>query len=147
MRLSLLTASLLAAASLCACNGDSPDVPEAVSPGAAGTAAAGLPPEWRIPERFHGEWHADLANCGDRADETELVIGPETLTFHESTGKVMASATSPRNDGLTIIAEMTGEGMTWRRAYVFQLSEEGQVITSVEDGPGLSRRRCPARQD
>lgn len=147
MRTPFLTLGLVAAAALSACDTSAPEATDPAAPAAQTAAGEALPPEWRIPERFHGEWHADLAKCGDGADETELVIGPDTLTFHESTGKVMASATSPETDGLTIIAEMSGEGMTWRRAYVFQLSEEGQVMTNVEDGPGLSRKRCPARQD
>lgn len=103
-------------------------------------AAASTFQDWNIPAEYQGEWQGDLARCGE-ASESRLIIEPRTLRYPEAVGQVLASRAS--NGGITIVGEFTGEGMKWNRAYVFNLSADGQTLTSVEDGPGLVRQKCP----
>jgi hypothetical protein len=130
-RLCLPISTVIALSLLSACGPQTGDV--------AAAPDDELPPQWRAPLRFQGEWRADIANCGGPTGETRLIISPETIEFDEASGEIMASSTI--DDQWTVVAELTGEGMTWRRTYVFTLQDGGEAL--VFDDTGLVRRRCP----
>jgi len=91
-----------------------------------------------IPQRYQGEWNSDPAACGTGNDESRLVIGADTIRFHESSGPVQ----SARMDGneLVVVARLTGEGETRDATYRFRISADGNTLTDA--GSGLARQRC-----
>lgn len=98
-------------------------------------------PDWSIPAEYQGEWRGDVARCGGPNDGTMLVITPDELRFPDAVGKVMAS--SANATGITIVGEFKGQDMQWRRAIVFNLSPDGQSLTSGDEGATSVRRKCP----
>jgi len=98
-------------------------------------AAAGI----RIPGRFQGEWQGDPGACGTAA-EGRLLIGPDSLRFHESVGSLQAM--NADNDRLDVALQLRGEGQTWEATYRFRLSEDGSRLTDLSSGNGMVRLRC-----
>lgn len=114
---------------------------EALSPaGESGSeaneqAAAGI----RIPRRFQGEWQGDPGACGTAA-EARLLIGPDSLRFHESVGSLQAL--NAEGGRLDVALQLRGEGRTWEATYRFRLSEDGRRLTDLSSGNGMVRLRC-----
>ena len=95
-----------------------------------------------VPANFQGEWNAQLSACGTSRSDSVLKIGPSTLTFFESGGRI--AGVFLRGTQLAIVANMDGEGENWLGAYRFTLSANGRTLsTPVGVGPDLVRYRCP----
>lgn len=123
------------------CGESAPPAP-APAPASAPTPASALAaPEATIPQRFHGEWTANPADCG-RASETRLRIGADRVRFHESSGRV-AAVISHSDREITVESELAGEGSTFRNQRRWRLSPDGGTLQDVTEGSGLVRRRCP----
>lgn len=107
---------------------------EAVSDDGHATAA-------RIPARFQGEWQRDHpAACGT-ADEGRLLVGPESIRFHESVGALQALHAD--HERLDVALQLRGEGQVWEATYRFRLSDQGRRLTDLSSGNGMVRLRCP----
>lgn len=130
---------------LAACGESAPPAPAP----APAPATAPLPPPAQpeapagaaIPPRFHGEWTRDPADCG-RSSETRLRISADRVRFHESSGAVQ-SVTVHSDQEITVTAELTGEGTTFRNQRRWQLSPDAGTLRDVTEGAGLVRQRCP----
>lgn len=136
----MAVAAMLALLSACSQAPDSV-VGEALSPAnqpapvGNGQEAAGV----RIPRRFHGEWQRDAGNCG-KADEGRLLIGPESVRFHESNGTLQALHAD--DERLDVALRLRGEGRSWESTYRFRLSDDGRRLTDLSSGNGMVRLRC-----
>jgi hypothetical protein len=92
-----------------------------------------------IPARFQGEWQRDRGRCGN-ADESRLLIGPESIRFHESVGTLQALHADEGR--LDVALRLRGEGQAWEATYRFVLSSDGSRLTDLSSGNGLVRLRC-----
>lgn len=92
-----------------------------------------------VPAPFQGTFAADAAACDAPGDPSQLTIGSETITFHESTGPITAVETV--GDDVTLTARLTGEGETRDATYRFGLSEDGNTLTDLDGA--MTRVRCP----
>ena len=103
----------------------------------------GRVPDWSIPAQYHGEWRADLANCGGPAEDSKLVVAAKEIQFPSATGKVMAA--SATSTGMTIVGEFKGEGMEWRQPLTLDLSPDGKVLSTAASAKGevIARQKCP----
>lgn len=95
-------------------------------------------PDATVPERFQGSYAGDADACDAPGDPTQLTIGSDAITFHESSGPITEVASGPSD--ITITAELTGEGETREATYTFRLSDDGDTLTDV--GNGMERVRC-----
>lgn len=116
------------------------DMPAAApaAPASAPQAAAA------IPRRFRGEWNQKLADCGTSRNATRLRIAAGRVQFHESSGKVRAVTMHGANE-IEVTADLVGEGSSFSATRRWRLSASGASLRDVTDGPGIVRRRCPAR--
>lgn len=90
-----------------------------------------------IPERFHGEWNADLSACGTGLSDSRVRIEASRVLFYESVAEVKSvAAEGPAN--LKVTGTFSGEGRTWRETFSMRLSRSGDTL--IIDGS--SRRRC-----
>lgn len=95
-----------------------------------------------VPDRFQGEWHSDLENCGTLA-EGGLQMEADRIQFYESTGSIVSVVTQGQSD-LALTSELSGEGETWLAQHHFRLSEDGNSLSAIVYGnPSLTRYRCP----
>jgi hypothetical protein len=91
-----------------------------------------------IPKQFLGEWGASKTSCLKHntddvdTDDLEMRIEPSRISFYESSGKVLAVATSGELE-LALILELSGEGETWLGTKEFRLSADMNTITDVKD--------------
>ncbi|HEU4814042.1 MAG TPA: hypothetical protein VFS99_07420 [Xanthomonadaceae bacterium] len=95
-------------------------------------------PDASAPTRFQGTYAADPAACDTTGHVSHLIIGSDTITFHESSGPITEVASGPSD--VTITAELTGEGETRQATYRFRLSDDGRTLTDL--GGGMERVRC-----
>jgi hypothetical protein len=118
----------------------------ASAPATGAEASAPLSPT--IPQAIQGRWGLVPADCtSDRGDAKGLlVIGPDSLRFYESAGKLGAIA---ERDDSRIRARFafTGEGQAWQRDVVLDAQDGGKTLIRREYGadaaPGPFRyRRC-----
>lgn len=97
-----------------------------------------------VPSQFLGEWNARLADCGTDDNETSLRIKKSHLAYYESDGPIKAVVSHGRYE-VALIVELSGEGQTWLTTEHFQLSPDGEELTSINlPGDGFVRRKCPA---
>ena len=116
--------------------GDVASPPPGTDPGIdPGTAPD---PEATVPTRFQGSYAADAAACDAPGHASHLAVGSDAITFHESSGPIIAVASGPSD--ITITAELTGEGETREATYRFRLSDDGDTLTDL--GGGMERVRC-----
>ncbi|HEY1146917.1 MAG TPA: hypothetical protein VGE84_11320, partial [Allosphingosinicella sp.] len=87
--------------------------PSAMNPAAATSLTA-------IPEPFRGRWDASAAACAGKASEMRLVVGPDSLRFHESLGRVEAMRASGA-DTIALDLVFEGEGKQWRETRALRL--------------------------
>lgn len=119
-----------------------PEPPPVVAPGAPAQPAPAAASQ--IPERFRGEWNAELADCGTGLNDSRLVLGPVDVAFYESSGEV-TRVEQPASDELAVTAELYGEGEgPWTSTSRFRISPDGRTLTMLGEGAPLVRRRCPA---
>lgn len=124
--------------------GPDPDVgpgdPPGIDPGTDPGTDPGVDPngETTVPVRFQGSFAADAAACDAAGDPTQLTIGSDTISFHESTGPVTEVSSGPSD--ITITAELTGEGETRDATYRFRLSDDGDTLTDLDND--MARIRC-----
>ena len=82
-----------------------------------------------VPTQFQGKWAGSLKTCPSPGDG-RLEIGPNTIRFYESRGKVLAvRVLDPQSVELDL--ELTGEGETWRETRKFVLSTDKRILTDV----------------
>lgn len=117
-----------------------PAVRPAPPPEPASPEQPAAPPE--APKDFRGVWAATSTDCAP-GRETRLVVGARRLSFHESSGPILAVA-RPAQDEAAFTVELTGEGEVRRVEQRFRLGDGGRSLTAL--GPGgaeaLVRRRC-----
>jgi len=112
---------------------------------AMSTAAAAQSSDLRtIPDRFHGEWASNLADCGTGGNDSLLVLSADRIRFYESEGPVRgAFLNGPRE--ILIVTDLTGEEETDMTAYKFFLSADGNRLEyRSETEEPFVRQRCPA---
>lgn len=129
---------------LCGCTaGDEGHAPSAAAmddiPGRTPPADRGPPggQDPSVPERYRGDWAADVAACERPGEVSRLSIGQREIRFHESEGPIVSVEES--GDTLEIVARLSGEGETRDAAYAFTLSADGNTLT---DATGYARQRC-----
>lgn len=93
-----------------------------------------------VPARFQGRWASDAAACASTGHESHLMIGADSIEFHESSGTVKSVMSS--GSDLTVVASVTGEGETRDATYRFRLSDDGNMLTDMSSGTGMMRHRC-----
>jgi hypothetical protein len=92
-----------------------------------------------IPQAFRGHWNTDLADCSQEFGEGRLIVQALSVTFYESTGKVVT--VSERGGVLTVSMRLTGEGQSWQETRSIRLAAGGSELIDVETG--TVRYRCP----
>lgn len=95
--------------------------------------------EGAIPRPFRGNWSSSASKCGTPGDDMRLNVGPDSLTFYESVGKVTAARPLSPNR-LNVTASYSGEGETWTDTAALTLSADGNTLTIGS----VKRVRCPA---
>ena len=118
------------------------DMSSATEPAPAPTADDTQPAiDTVVPAAFLGEWATDAAACARPGDESRLRIDADRIAFHESSGAIVSVAGDAA--GLTIVAQLTGEGETREATYRFRLSGDGNTLTDTTSGGlGMVRQRC-----
>jgi len=96
-----------------------------------------------VPEAFHGTWDKDRKACKEAAGEMRLVVGPDTLRYHESEALVRRVELLERKKEIDVTAEYRGEGQVWQNERRLKLSRSGDELTVSGDGSSVVRRRCP----
>ena len=97
-----------------------------------------------IPERFRGEWNADLSDCGTALNDSRLRIGSREVSFYESRGRV----TEVREKGperVDVSLALAGEGESWVATYAFRISPDAKILLDVTNPEPVERFRCPQR--
>ncbi|WP_337185159.1 hypothetical protein [Phenylobacterium sp.] len=109
----------------------------------AAPAAPAPPARPEAPEAFRGVWAARPTDCAP-GRETRLVVAADRLTFHESSGPILAVAVSAPGEAIFTV-ELTGEGETRTAQHRFALGDGGQALTALDPAGAeiLVRRRCP----
>ena len=110
--------------------------------GLVGCATAPAPrPE--IPARFHGEWSADPARCGDRESGVNLSIDAISITYFEAGDTVVAVAPLP-NGGVSVLVDHEDYDGMERLHRMLVLSDDNQKLSFItDDTPGDVVLRCP----
>lgn len=98
-------------------------------------------PPGLIPASLQGRWTGIDARCGDRSEALELTIAPDRLIFHESVGTVR-TVREGAGERLAVDAAFTGEGQSWTRTLDLKPSADGSLLTIVNDGTAVTRKRC-----
>ena len=105
------------------------------------TAPAASRPE--IPARFHGEWSADPARCGDRESGVNLSIDAISITYFEAGDTVVAVAPLP-NGGVSVLVDHEDYDGMERLHRMLVLSDDNQKLSFItDDTPGDVVLRCP----
>jgi hypothetical protein len=109
--------------------------------------AAALPPTnvIAIPEPFRGRWDASAAACAGKASEMRLVVGPDSLRFHESLGRVEAVRAAGA-DTIALDLAFEGEGEQWRETRALRLLPDGRLVVDGRGGTA-NRVRCEGAAD
>jgi hypothetical protein len=123
---------------LAGCSGEKSDTPaggETSSPAVAVTASPAENAQ-TIPQAVQGRWGLVPADCtttrGD--DKGLLVIGPDSLKFYESQGKLGQIA--ERSDTrIRASFAFTGEGMEWTHDVVLDTQDGGKTLIRQNFGP------------
>ena len=126
-----------AALALAGCSGEKSDTPadsEAASPAVATPVA--IETVQSIPQAVQGRWGLVPADCTTkRGDEKGLLtIGPDSLKFYESQGKLGQIA--ERSDTrIRANFAFTGEGMEWVHDVVLDTQDSGKTLIRQNFGP------------
>lgn len=163
--LTLPLATLSLALATAACGGastDTADMPDEAAGGAAGEAAgsgegltetsssgseqaraavAEAPAGVVIPQRFHGTYDSDGADC-DRQAEMYLEVEPQAVQFYESSGRV--TSVEVAGEKLYVSFAMSGEGESFSRAFEMEMVGGGDTLSTVTEGMAEAalRQRC-----
>ena len=106
-------------------------------------AAAPLPDERTIPERFRGEWNSNPAYCGTPDTDSVMVIAADRIDFYESSGRVRGAFLDGA-DQVLIVLEVSGEEETSTTALRLGVSADGSRLTEYSESvEPFVRRRCP----
>jgi hypothetical protein len=100
-----------------------------------------------VPVQFQGHWAASLGSCGAEADELDLRIGMDHISYWESDGPVRAIVVRGVRE-IALVSELSGEGETWLAVAKFELSADGARLIDSTTSPGheVVRVRCPESQ-
>lgn len=119
----------------------------AVTSAQAGTGRPAAPAsrvEAAVPARFQGEWNTVVRECGSALNDSRLVIGANSIRYHESSGPLRAIVTAGAHE-LALISELSGEGERWLGLARFRLDATQKKLIDVTDAAHpLVRHRCPA---
>lgn len=101
----------------------------------AASPAAAEPAARSIPESVQGRWGLVPGDCtSDRGDAKGLlVIGPESLNFYESVGKLGRIAERDENR-IRASFSFTGEGQSWQHDVVLDVRDGGKTLIRREYG-------------
>lgn len=94
-------------------------------------------PASEIPEGYRGEWIRDVADCRTGATDTRLVVGAQSLRFHESEGPVEGVRIMGERE-IVVRVRLSGEGEARIEERRMILSPHGEALTV----DGYSRRKC-----
>jgi len=99
--------------------------------------------ERTVPERFHGEWNSNPADCGSPDNDSIMVIEAREIGFYEGTGRVRGAFQDSPNDVL-IVVTISEEEETSTTAMRFAISPDGNRLTEYsESAEPFVRHRCP----
>ena len=99
-----------------------------------------------VPSQFIGEWNASVADCGTGLNDSALRISKKQIKYYESDGPIKAVVSHGRYE-IALILELSGEGATWISTEHFELSQDGDTLTSInQPGEGFVRYRCPSKK-
>lgn len=94
-----------------------------------------------IPQAFQGRWEEAAQFCNQPSDAT-LTLSANKLQGWEATGEVTAvEVVSARQ--IIVTSTYSGEGETWESTERYQLSGDGQTLTTSTDRFSFQRVRCP----
>ena len=153
----MLRASLLLAlAGLAAC-GESPapervvlaPAPAAVTPAPPPPAAARLvlpAAPATVPAAFHGEWNAQLADCGTSRNDSRMQVSADKVLLNDREGPVRYVQEHGETE-VSVTIELAGDAETSRVRKRWLLVDDGAALQDDTEGEGLVRLRCgaPAR--
>jgi hypothetical protein len=142
----LLISAAGAVLALAGCSGEKTEAPadsETASPAVAtpppATPAATASPAdtaQTIPQAVQGRWGLVPADCTSTRGDAKglLVIGPDSLKFYESQGKLGQIAERSDNRIRASFA-FTGEGMEWTHDVVLDAQDGGKALVRQNFGP------------
>jgi hypothetical protein len=150
------TFSLLAMATLAACDGGSEDAGGTAGP-AETTASTPTPtpdpaaneaPATEIPAAIRGRWGLVPADCTSTRGDAKglLTISASSLEFYESVG-TLGTISEAGPTRIRASFDFEGEGMNWKRDQVLDVQDDGATLIRREYGeeaaPGPFRyARC-----
>lgn len=137
----LLISAVGAALALAGCSGEKTETPaseESFSPAVATPLASEAATETAqsIPQAAQGRWGLVPADCTTKLGDEKglLTIGPESLKFYESQGKLGTIA--ERSDTrIRASFAFTGEGMEWTHDVVLDVQDDGKTLIRRNYGP------------
>lgn len=98
-----------------------------------------------IPEPFRGRWDASAAACAGAGSEMRLVVGPDSLRFHESLARVEAVRVLGA-DAVALDLASEGEGERWSETRTLRLMPDGGLAVEAP-GSSANRVRCEGGAD
>ena len=109
--------------------------PSAAKPAAGDQSASLSPASVTIPPAMQGRWGLVPADCtSTRGDAKGLLeIGPRSIKFYESLA-TLQGVQSRSDDALRAAFGFSGEGMTWQRDMLLEVSDGGKTLTRREFG-------------
>lgn len=133
----LLLISVAGALALAGCSGEKSKDPageESFSPAVATPLASETAQS--IPQAAQGRWGLVPADCTTKLGDEKglLTIGPDSLKFYESQGKLGTIAERSDNR-LRASFAFTGEGMEWTHDVVLDVQDGGKTLIRRNYGP------------
>lgn len=133
----LLISTAGVALALAGCSGEKTDNPatgETASPAVATPVVTETAQS--IPQAVQGRWGLVPADCTTtRGDEKGLLtIGPDSLKFYESQGK-LGSIAERSDNRIRASFAFTGEGMEWTHDVVLDVQDGGKTLIRQNFGP------------
>jgi hypothetical protein len=110
---------------------------------ALGAGQSSQTPSATIPERFQGDWSADLSHCHDRESGQNVAITADALTYFEA-GDTVVSVTPAESNGIHVVVDHEDYDGMERLGRTMILSDDLQTLSfTYGDGPEWTVLRCP----
>ncbi len=136
-----ITLTLLALATLSACDNGTQGAGETASPTGTATPsptpdpAANETPVTEIPAAIRGRWGLVEADCDPARDDAKglLTISATRLEFYESVG-TLRTITESAPTRIRASFDFEGEGMNWKRDQTLDVQDDGATLVRREYG-------------
>jgi len=94
-----------------------------------------------VPLQFQGDWCSKPIPHLEDPGESDIRIGAHRITYYQDTGDILAVAVA--EDQLALIVRLTVAGRASLTTHKFELSADGNRLTSLRaDGQLQERVRC-----